>query len=127
MFGCFQREGGCCDTNQMDGYVASPMSTGLGYRNRESDSSPEPSKIPTTASSKDQYAIINPKSFFPAARDSQPVVESSHGGWPIGFESAISGNAFNFESSLNFRLLLLWAIKLSFSSFWCLTIKTKLI
>ena len=103
MFCCLQKEGGCCDINRMDGYVASPMSTGLGYQNPESSlpaESLEPSKMPSTTSFKDQYSIINPKSYLSGTRDSQPVVESSHGGWPIGFESAISGKVFFFVSLL---------------------------
>lgn len=47
---------------------------------------------------KEPYSVINPKILTGSLhRPSYPHIETAHGGWPIGFESAISGKLTRFS------------------------------
>ncbi|RWS22232.1 hypothetical protein B4U80_01031 [Leptotrombidium deliense] len=93
----------------MDGYGGPPLggplpSTILTFG--KSDNSPTGTGTPVTPSTtaKDPYAVINPKVL--AAGSSRPrepsTVIQNNGGWPIGFESAISGKYSLFTFLLRY-------------------------
>uniref|UniRef100_T1KYU7 Uncharacterized protein n=1 Tax=Tetranychus urticae TaxID=32264 RepID=T1KYU7_TETUR len=118
MFCCLQRQG-CFEPDEMDASgFGPPIPTILTFGGQRDPQPLPPPPVPVSATSggtygnsygggpvsqsnannintnKEPYSVINPKILTGSIhRPSYPHIETAHGGWPIGFESAISGKS----------------------------------
>ncbi|XP_053207928.1 mechanosensory protein 2-like [Panonychus citri] len=79
-------------TGANNAYINSYVPGGGGNPvNQHSSVNTNTNNIINTSNGKEPYSVINPKILTGSIhRPSQPQIEHIHGGWPIGFESAIS-------------------------------------